>query len=306
MPFTVDICGLTAELFGAAVTLCGEIITVDKKILVSKFYQGDLSEGWMHYVQSASEDTFEAYINNNFATPLITAFEDAVNKTAGATYNLAHKGLKNLDVSGTSLGWGPVGPYAQFHSLQDFVLSYLANAIFGHPGALAPIKNDSALRAAIGSKFSAGLEALRGATGVSLDLNQTAIDAVNADASGAVLAIAGVATAAVTANLGVPRGIDSSGAIAVVQQMMNLDPARFSEDNKGKLVALHFESGDKIDLQIRLHSNSYKLFGTQLVDASTAAEDTVIPASAMLGATNAGTELGAEWNKYYVLRFTLL
>ncbi len=299
MPFTVDICGLTAELFGAAVTLCGEVIPVSNKISASKLYVSDLSAGWLHYIQAASEDTFVAFINDNFVDPLITAFEAAVKKTAGATYDLAHKGLLNLDVSGTSLGWS--SPYAQFYSLQDFVLSYLANAIFGHPGALAPIKNDSALRTAIGNKFSAGLGALRGNTGVNLNLTQATIDVVNADASGAVLAVAAVQAG--TANTSI--GIDQSGAVAIVQQIMNLDPARFSEDNKGKLVALDFQPNDMIDVQIYLHTNSYKLYGTQLVDGSTAAADTVTSASAMPGATAVGTQLGATWDKYYVLRFTL-
>ncbi len=304
MPFTVDICGLTAELFGAAVTLCGEIIPVSNMVLASKLYTGDLSEGWLHYVQAASEDTFVAYINNNFAGPLVTAFENAVNKTAGATYSLAHKGLLNLDVSGCASLAAWDGPYEQFYSIQDFVLSYLANAIFGHPGALAPIKNDSALRTQIGNKFTAGLEALHGKTGVSLDLTQANIDTINEDASGAVAAVAAVA--ATSTSLGKTNGIDSSGAVAIVQQVMNLDPARFSEDNKGKLVALHFEPNDMIDIQIRLHQNSYKLYGTQLADADTASADAVTSASQMPGATVQGSLISGDFSdKYYVLRFTL-
>lgn len=303
LPFTVDISGLEAELFGTAMTLCGAIIPVTEALERSAFYSSDASAGWIHYVQSVSEDSFEAYINSECASGVIGAFKKAVNIEEGSIYTLAHKGIKNLDMADAHPTW--LLPFNGFYSLQDFVLSYMANKIFGHPGALAPIKNDSTLRVNIANKFNAGLQVLYGASGCAL-----AHSSVTHDGSGVATTIpAAIAQAASTTVAG---GLTQNDLQAIVQQVMNLDSNRFhTEDSKGRLNALPFIGGDKLQLQIRLRDNKYKLYSGNVGDTSAMAEGTVAGAGAAGPvAANASVNSSAALNVladdvYYVLQFTM-
>jgi hypothetical protein len=303
LPFTVDISGLEAELFGTSMTLCGAVIPVTEALDRSKFYTADASAGWIHYVQNdMSEDSFVAYINSDHAADVITAFENAVRLSEGRSYDLTRKGIMNLDVSTAEASWS--APFDKFYSLEDFVLSYLANKIFGHPGALAPIKNDSTLRAAIANKFSAGLKVLYGASGCAISE-----DLIEHDASGVVTAASAVAAGLAGQTVVLAQGTATTGLTqndlqAIVQQVMNLDPARFNEDNKGRLTALAILPGDKLNLQIRLRGNKYKLFSPTNVTNTSAMEETN-PVAANSG-MNGQTDLNVlSDDTYYVLQFTM-
>jgi hypothetical protein len=302
LPFTVDISGLEAQLFGTAMTLCGAVIPVTEALKCSAFYSADASAGWIHYVQSLSEDSFEAYINSECASGVIAEFKNAVRIVDGSIYNLTHKGLINLDVSGAEVGW--TAPFNGFYSLQDFVLSYMANKIFGHPGALAPIKNDSGLRASIASKFHDGLQVLYGASGCAI--KQSVVE--HNVAGVATNIVPAVVQGSVTSVVG---GLTQNDLQAIVQQVMNLDSKRFhDEDSKGRLNALPILPNDKLHLQIRLRDNKYKLFTpTNVADTSAMAEGTVSgapaagPVAAQAQANSSTTSLTDD--TYYVLEFTM-
>ncbi len=242
LPFTVDICGLNAELFGAHVSLSGDPVTVTVPIARSAIYDLANAKGWINYIQLENEDTFRAYINNSMATTLINAIKGSLFISSGTAYNLAYKGINHIDTSGAWPGINTASAN-NFHNLQDFILGYFAYSILGHPNALSIIANDPTIRSQATLLFNRQIEKLRGAPGYTFNTVPTNAQILegNLDATGSNI------------------GIDASGLQAVVQQVMNLDPARFQEDSKGVLRPVPFYTGDVIEMQMSLRNNKYKL-----------------------------------------------
>jgi hypothetical protein len=159
IPLTFDLSNIDVELFGQSFTISGNVIIVTKPISPLSFYNADAATAWIEYKQDISENNFRAQIKDQSSA---IAIEDdikaAVYLTAGSTYDINNKGVKNLDASAVFQDGGDWGKY---HSLQDFVLSYFADKILGHPGALAAISNDSSIRAKVTQQFPIILQQLR-------------------------------------------------------------------------------------------------------------------------------------------------
>jgi hypothetical protein len=153
MPMTFELSGLNVKLFGQKFDMSGTVIRCTNDLSASKFYvNDDISHSWIYYNQDASENNFTAQLGSvETISGIIDAIKAALNFQDGSAYNAADRGKTDLDASAVFVGAGST--WTNYHSLQDFVLSYFANHILGHPGALAAISNDSDIRSNINTKF---------------------------------------------------------------------------------------------------------------------------------------------------------
>lgn len=293
LPFELDVSGLTAELFGESITLTGSIIDVTaEKILVTKMYD-PAGKSWIHYVQDISEDTFVTFIDPSGADSVEAELKRCVRLDEGAEYNLTKRGLAGLD---TASAFAPVdanrpfpgqsAPWLQYYSLQDFVLSYLANEIFGHPGALAPIANDSTLRASIATKFAAGVKAVQGEKGLQC----------SGDVATRELMVAALASDAASARVVPTNALTAAGLNLIVQQVMDQAPGRFTEASKGTIQALEWKENDVIQVQLNLKDNKYKLYTAGTNAAGVTDQNQLF---------NADTPIKSMTSDSYVLRYSV-
>ena len=243
LPFTVDVSGLNAELFGTEMTLEGFPITVTGTIPQAAIYDLANAKGWVNYIQLENEDAFRGYINNGMATTFINAIKASLHISDGMTYNIERKGINNITTTGAWPGITNL-PSNQFHNLQDFVLAYFAHEMLGHPNALSIIANDPIIRTQATQKFNKEIEKLRGLPGLTFNAKPTnaQILAGELDAQGAA------------------NGLTANDIQAIIQQVMAQDAARFEEDSKGVLKPIKFLPGDILQLQLVLRNNKYKLF----------------------------------------------
>lgn len=159
IPLTFDLSNIDVQLFGQSFTISGNVIVVTDPIMTTSFYNADATTAWIEYKQDISENNFRAQIKDQSSA---IAIEDdikaAVYLTDGSTYDVTRKGIKNLDASAI---FQDGGDWDKYHSLQDFILSYFADKILGHPGALAAISNDASIRTKVSQQFPVILQQLR-------------------------------------------------------------------------------------------------------------------------------------------------
>jgi hypothetical protein len=159
IPLTFDLSNIDVELFGQSFTISGNVIVVTDPLLTTSFYNAGNSTAWIEYKQDISENNFRAQVKDQASA---IAIEDDVKASvylnAGSTYDIARKGVKNLDASAI---FQDGGAWDSYHSLQDFVLSYFADKILGHPGALAAISNDSTIRTKVTQQFPEVIKQVR-------------------------------------------------------------------------------------------------------------------------------------------------
>ncbi len=290
MPFNVQIDNLNAELFGQEVTLDGTIINVTEPLTLANIYDEGAAEGWLHYLQEADEDTFSAYVNQTMADLFAADISTVLHIEDGMIYDSANNGVDHLDASGV---WADnpsiTDPWLKYASLQDFLMGYFAAKILGHPGALAVISNDSSLRSSFTSKYTAGMLAIRGATGACFASLPAQVD------------VSGVADA-VTAATGETNGLTAADLNVIVQQIMDAAPDRFVSGDRGVLLPVQWKDGDKIQIQLHCKDNTYNLKspsevssqGVLTVSAQTAANG-VMPGNNNVSITN----------DKYILQFTI-
>jgi hypothetical protein len=153
MPMTFELSGMNVKLFGQKFDMSGTIIVCTNKLAASKFYVDDNSgASWLSYNQDASENNFSAFLGSVATiSGIIDAIKTALNFEAGSSYDPTKRGRTDLSAASVFPTGGAT--WTNYHSLQDFVLSYFANHILGHPGALAAISNDSEIRGNINTKF---------------------------------------------------------------------------------------------------------------------------------------------------------
>jgi len=150
IPMTYELSGADIELFGQQYTMSGDLIIVKDTLNVASFYEAEVG-AWLKYKQGAAEDDFTAGPKDAAkATAIKDDIVTAVHIADGTSYDASKKGSDKLDASGI---FAENGDWDHYHSLQDFVLSYFAKNILGHPGALAAISNDSAIRANVTANF---------------------------------------------------------------------------------------------------------------------------------------------------------
>ena len=159
IPITFTLSGVDAEILGQLFTMTGTKINVNNTLSVSGFYDPS-GYSWIQYKQGTNEDDFTAGVKDlSGAVAVKNTILSALNVSGGATYVPARQGTTNMDCSAVFVG--QQSKWTNFHNLQDFVLSYFANRVLGHPGALAAISNDSQIRANVTQGFPLALEELK-------------------------------------------------------------------------------------------------------------------------------------------------
>ena len=273
MPYTMDVSGLTATLFGAAAAaLEGAVITVTASLPVAGLYHSGSNVAWIHYIQDASENEYRALINQERANVLFADLSGCVNLGPGQTYSAAsQESAAALDISGAAPFTGFGGIWDKYHSLQDMVVSYFGIKILGHPGALAAISNDSVLRTLATAAVVEGFNQLFGDASVAC-----------VDASGltdfASKAAANAAVSYTHANAGALQ-MTETDCLYIIEQIMNLDPARFDNQDKNKWEPLRWVNNDVLRFQLRLSNNKYtvKTAGTSSLVAGGSSTTVAVP-----------------------------
>lgn len=265
MPIYFDVSDVNVELFGQLVELSGVVLRVIPTIPAVNFFDG--SNAYISYRQDISENIFSADISRAFALNIAQDMSAALYLWEGTTYDVTKRGVEHIDASAAFVGVGDSFRY--YNSLQDFVLSYFANKILGHPGALAAISNDSTIRG---------------------------------QASG-IFAPENIANKLSSASREEGTLTDDD-AKAIVQQVINQDLARFNNIDKRAdgFTPLPLYAGDKIYVQMRLFNNTYSL-KTPAGNPSQISTGIVLPGSATAGTTPTPIQPGVY--DYYLMEFTL-
>jgi hypothetical protein len=225
LPIYFDVSGINTSLFGQLVDVSGTIIRVREKIHLNCLY--DQSGSLINYRQDDEEDIFEVDISANYSDRLAQDISAALHIYEGASYDIDKRGISKLDASLVFLD--AENTFTQYNSLQDFVLSYFANKVLGHPGALSAISNDSMIR----------------------------------DNTSAIFDVSNMRTK--LSSLSKEEGtMTDNDAKFIVQQVMNQDLARFNGIDKRSdgYTPLPFVVGDKFYIQIRMSNNTYSLKNT--------------------------------------------
>jgi hypothetical protein len=285
MPFTFDVDGLTAELFGEQYDLSGTIIDILRPLAGASLYDSQANTAWLNYLQGENEDNFDVYVDQMKAAELLDEVKASTYYTEGQTYSPTNSGVQHVDASGV-FDAGDTWNY--YNSMHDFVLSWFANKILGHPGALAAISNDSYLRAQYTQFFDDGMAAIKGADGCAID------DVVALADRSANTVAAAVISSAQPAN-----GMSQADLRLIVQQIMNLAPGRFQSNDRGFLHAVQWYEGDMIQIQLNMTNNSYAV--AQNAPGGTTVTQPDPRAVGPQFATNAPT--GALLNDQYILQF---
>jgi hypothetical protein len=264
-PLYFDVSGVDVELFGQLVELSGVVIPVITTIPATSFFDG--SAAYISYRQDISENIFSADISRAFALNIAQDISASLFLVDGSTYDVTKRGVQHIDASAAFPGVNDGFRY--YNSIQDFVLSYFANKILGHPGALAAISNDSTIRATSTALFAA--------ENIAFKLSSASRE---------------------------EGSLTDDDAKAIVQQVINQDLARFNNVDKRAdgFTPLPLYAGDKIYMQVRLYNNSYSL-KTPVTNPSAISTGIVIPESATAGTTPTPIQPGVY--DYYLLEFTL-
>jgi hypothetical protein len=257
MPFTLDVSGVEAELFGEEIELSGQLVTVTNTVGLNHLFATDASGGvaWLHYLQGTNEDDFDVYVNREKSIDLVADISGTLEIGAGSTYDedLTEANRLNL-VTPSSVFPDSVGSYWQkYKSLQDFVISWYANKILGHPGALAAISNDSFIRSETKDAFDAGITAVHGQDSAALVYSMLArVDDRVPEQSVAD-------RVPITTGLYDAHGMSAADLQVIVQQMMNLNPGRFSLQDRGFLQPVRWMIGDKLRVQLGVLNAKYRV-----------------------------------------------
>jgi hypothetical protein len=282
MPFNLEMDDMTADLFGEKMDISGTIIKVNREIPVDVLYSGE--DGWLKYLQQGDEDSFEGYVNSDMAPDVITEINTSLYLDEGTNYDPNNKGVENIDASGAFPNVGSE-TWQNYANIQDFVLAYFANKILGHPGALAIISNDSALRRGIGMRFNSALHTMNGAQDRAITSNMTTLDDLQ-NINGH----------------GTSGGIGKTDIELIIQQFMNQAPDRFTTGDRGTLQPLEWKVGDKMYIQLYLRDNKYQLNGNAPVGAD---HPVLLNPETYNVAAPFGSPGIAIQNDYYVLEFTV-
>jgi hypothetical protein len=236
IPILYDVSNIDVKLFGQSYTVSGNVIVVSDTLDVKSFYDAANGTSWIEFKQKdASENDFTAKVKNvSSANAIKDDISGALRLVDGKTYAVGRIGNSNLDASGI---FGPNGllstdgyavEWQTYHNIQDLILSYFAERILGHPGALAAISNDNQIRQSIAS------------TDASAPSLPNALDEL--------------------------KTMEEDKIKLIVQQIMNQDLDRFDLPDKGQdgqdpsgYQPLRWLAGDRIHIQMVLKQNTYSL-----------------------------------------------
>ena len=264
LPIYFDVSGIDVSLFGQQVDMSGIIIKVNTPLSTSSLY--DMYGSLISYRQDTQENIFEVDISQAKVLQLASDISSALYIVDGAQYDITKRGINNLDASRVFVSANTT--FQQYNSIQDLIVSYFAEKILGHPGALSAISNDSSIRSSATQIFS-----------------ETAFATKLASQS---------------KNEGTMTDNDAK---AIVQQVMNQDLARFNLVDKRTdgYTPLPFAAGDKIYVQMRMSNNTYSL-KQAITNPSSITTGLLHAASYSIGA---GSNNIPSDNDKYLLEFTL-
>jgi hypothetical protein len=261
IPVTIDASGGVVELFGDEAQRVQYQLTLKQAVSASALYAGELS-GLLMYIELSGEsgptldgtdrDKLDVKINKadlSFATNFASGVHAAL---------CAPDGTGKIDASAVYYGGGISSADQSYESFGDFVVSYIAQKVFGHPRATAAIANDSYIISRINATetIAAGKWA----------------DAVNSTNPTGDIAIRLIqALRNLSDEIGSGNNADSDetdnlqGRKAlrfIAEQMMLQDPARFAgERNELVWYALQFRQGDTLVFNIKLKGFSFNIAG---------------------------------------------
>ncbi len=268
-PIYFDVSGLNAELFGQSYDVSGQIIKVKEKLPEASFYVSG-TDALIAFRQDTSENIFEVDITRSKALLVASDISASLHLAEGAAYDVTKRGVQSLDCEGvTGFSLATAGAnFNKYNSIQDFIVSYMAYKVLGHPGALAAISNDSVIRGNASSIMAASVVADK-------------------------LSSSSKAEGSMTDN----------DAKAIVQQVMNQDLSRFNKEDKRAdgYTLLPLLAGDKIYVQLRMSNNTYSL-KQSVANPTTITTGVVNSASA--SASGTATAIPSE-NDQYLLEFMI-
>lgn len=259
MPFVLDVSGVEAELFGEEYALTGTDVPVQTRLATASFYdEANGGKAWLHYIQGADEDNFDVYVNREKSAELIADISGALKIEEGSVYQAALQssvldGSGNLDAALVFTSVDAM--WKTYHSLQDFVISWYANKILGHPAALAAISNDAHIRSEVGAKFAEGITALHGVD----DYAFTDLESLDVSGADGRTSLAEMTTRTAPTD-GPANGMAHADLQLIVQQVMNLAPGRFNSSvDRGYLAPLKWYGQDQIVIQLNIDNAKYRV-----------------------------------------------
>jgi hypothetical protein len=264
LPIAFDVSGINAELFGQLVELSGIILPIQIVLPATHFYDG--SNSYIYYRQDISENIFSTDISRTYAAIIAQDISASLGLWEGATYDVTKRGINHIDASNAFPGISE--PFKYYNSMQDFVLSYFAFKILGHPGALAAISNDSTIRDQT--------SALLNTDTITYKLSSASKD---------------------------EGSLTDDDVKAIVQQVINQDLSRFDKVDKriDGYTPLAMYAGDRVYLQVRMYGNSYSLH-SPASNPTTVSTGLVSAASATAGLP---TQISYATYDTYLLEFLL-
>jgi hypothetical protein len=259
IPVTIDASGGVVELFGEEAEMVQYQLTLKDKIAASTLYVAE-QEGLLEYIElsgaggpavdGAERDGLDARFNKTAAGKALATLFAADLHSA-----LCDKVTEHIDASAVYTGVGPTDQ--SYESFGDFVVSYIAQQVFGHPRATAAIANDSSIIARINASATindAKWEDAENSTNPTGDIAIRLVQALRnlseADGSGN------------GAPLGETKYNGREALRFMVRQMMLQDPARFSDErNELEWYALQFRAGDRLVFNIKLKGFTFSVQG---------------------------------------------
>ena len=229
IPILYDVSNVNVQLFGQSYTISGNVIIVSNTIDVKSFYNAANSTAWIEFKQQdMSENDFTAQVKDDSSADAIKQnIMDALRLDAGLSYVPGRVNDPNLNassifgVSGLLNTAGYSTEWQSYHNIQDLILSYFAERILGHPGALAAISNDNQIRQSIAS------------TAPLAPSLPNALDEL--------------------------KNMEEDKIKLIVQQIMNQDLDRFDLNDKTSYQPLRWIPEDRIHIQMVLQNNRYSL-----------------------------------------------
>lgn len=259
IPVTIDASGGVVELFGDEGQRVEYQLTLKQTVSAGALYAGELS-GLLMYIELSGESgpTLDGTDRDKLDVKFNKADLSFATNFAQGVHNAlcVPTGTGMIDASAVYTGVGSADQ--SYESFGDFVVSYIAQQVFGHPRATAAIANDSSIITRINATetIAAGKWAdSESSTNVTGDIAIRLVQALRklSDEMGS----GNNADGDETDNL---QGRKALRFIA--EQMMLQDPARFS-DERNELVwyALQFRQGDTLVFNIKLKGFSFNISG---------------------------------------------
>lgn len=239
----VDTNNNAVSLFGASgEAISDDILTIETPVLASAFYY-DASRGLIHYTEpGASPDTFTAVSAAAIgasdasgvracATALVASLHASLTQSTSYAVGVAGVNASQIFPVASYPVAADGEQYQGYKTIGDFLVSYIAMNLFGHPAATVAISNDTAIKSRV-NQTRTPIPATDFMTG----------GAVANEASG-FIALRLVQTLIYNSEINLK---------SVVSQVLNQDPRRLSseDNNTSDFRPLMFRAGDIVYMTV--------------------------------------------------------